>query len=301
MQAGGKMTKEHRVLIAGWYSFDTPHNTAGDLLAQQVAIKWMEAAGHAYRIAVATPQLENEVATESLFPDDYSAVVFVCGPITNGHVKPFINKFPLAKKIALNVSVIETADLSNDFDVIIARDSATEARPDISLATTPERAPVVGLIYVGKQKEYPTQQHQQVEELVDKVLTKLGAARVMIDTKIPNNEYGLQSIAQIESVMSRMDAVVTTRLHGSVLTLLNGVPVVAIDSVPEGAKVSRQMAAIGWPLAYKIGELDEAKLEQAIRVALSGGSKAEVVETIHRASTKLEDIRKQFIRALEES
>ena len=218
--------------------------------------------------------------------------------LTNGHVKPLMKPFSSIKKVALNVSVVETSDLSEDFDVIIARDSMVDARPDISLATTPEKVPVIGLIYVGKQKEYPTQQHERVEELVDTVLAKLGAARVMIDTKIPHNEYGLQSIAQIESVMSHMDLVITTRLHGSVLTLLNGVPVVAIDSVPEGAKVSRQMAAIGWPLVYRVSDLDETKLEQAIRNALSKNMKARVDQTITKAHVKLEEIKKQFINSL---
>ena len=40
----------------------------------------------------------------------------------------------------------------------------------------------------------------------------------------------------------------TTRLHGLVLALKNGVPAVAIDTVAGGAKVARQADALGWPV-----------------------------------------------------
>ena len=42
--------------------------------------------------------------------------------------------------------------------------------------------------------------------------------------------------------------VVTTRLHGLVLALKNGIPALAIDTVAGGAKVARQAGALGWPV-----------------------------------------------------
>jgi len=42
--------------------------------------------------------------------------------------------------------------------------------------------------------------------------------------------------------------VVTTRLHGLVLGLKQGVPVLAVDPVAGGAKVAAQAAAWGWPV-----------------------------------------------------
>lgn len=290
--------KNRRIAVSGWFSFDLPHNTAGDLLAQQSAIVWAQQAGYTCDVAVTHPKLPHEIATDQLKPDDYDAIVFVCGPLTESHILPFIRRFTGIKRIALNVSVVDTSNLANEFDVIIPRDTPTQTNPDISLATEASSAPVIGLIYVGKQREYPTQKHDTVEQLVAKVIKKLGAATVMIDTKLPHNQYGLSSIAQVESVIRHMDAVITTRLHGSVLSLRNGVPPVVIDPVPEGAKVIRQMKALGWPLAYTISDVTEDTLEQAIQDALGQASRNKAAEVIGTAQRKLENIKTRFIEAL---
>lgn len=47
----------------------------------------------------------------------------------------------------------------------------------------------------------------------------------------------------------RMDAVVTTRLHGMVFALKN-VPALAVDPIRGGAKILRQAEAIGWPVVF---------------------------------------------------
>ena len=56
-------------------------------------------------------------------------------------------------------------------------------------------------------------------------------AVVAIDTRLDANRTGLRTPAQVESLIARTDVVVTTRLHGLVLALKNGVPAVAIDTV----------------------------------------------------------------------
>lgn len=291
-------TKRRRIVISGWFSFDLPHNTAGDLLAKQSAVDWARKAGYECKIAVARPQNEDEVATETLEPSDYDAIVFVCGPLTESHILPFIQKFAGIKRIALNVSVVATSDLSKEFDVIIPRDAPDGTNPDISLATQSAPVPVIGIIYVGRQREYPTQQHEAVEKMVAAVVQKIGAAMVPIDTKLPHNEYGLSSISQVESVIKHMDLVITTRLHGSVLSLRNGVPPVVIDPVPEGAKVSRQMAELGWPLTFKAASFTEDELEAAIRTALKPETKALVAQVIARATNKLQTIETLFTESL---
>ncbi len=45
-----------------------------------------------------------------------------------------------------------------------------------------------------------------------------------------------------------MDIVVTTRLHGMVLALKNGVPAIAVDPIVGGAKITQQARAINWPI-----------------------------------------------------
>ncbi len=289
---------KHRILIAGWFSFNLPHNTAGDLLAKQSAITWATKAGFVCDIAVAQPSAPEEVETDTVSPNQYDSIVFVCGPLTESHILPFIKRFSGIRRIALNVSIVETSDLSKEFDVIIPRDSGAIIRPDISLATPSLAVPVIGLIYVGRQREYPTQQHDRVEQIVEEVVGKLGAATVRIDTKLPHNKYGLLSIAQVESVIRHMDITITTRLHGSILSLRNGTPPVVIDPVPEGAKVIRQMRALNWPLAYTIGELSSTQLETAIRRALEEKTRNLIPEIMNRATAELREIEATFIKAL---
>jgi hypothetical protein len=290
--------RKRRIIISGWFSFNLPHNTAGDLLAQQSAVAWATEAGYECFVAVACPKEVHEVATESLRAKDYDAVVFVCGPLTESHISSFMQKFSDIKRIALNVSIVATSNLSKEFDVIIPRDTPIQTNPDISLATPTQIVPVAGLIYVGRQREYPTQQHDAVEILVQKVVQKIGLATVGIDTKLPHNQYGLSSIAQVESVIRHMDIVITTRLHGSVLSLRNGVPPVVIDPVPEGAKVIRQMKALKWPLAYTIGNLTEQQLEAAIQSALAKQSRNKATEVITKAQQELDGVKALFIEAL---
>lgn len=50
------------------------------------------------------------------------------------------------------------------------------------------------------------------------------------------NKGGLRSQDIIMSLISPMDLVITTRLHGTVLAIKNGVPAIPIDPVSGGAK-----------------------------------------------------------------
>ncbi len=52
---------------------------------------------------------------------------------------------------------------------------------------------------------------------------------------------------QLDSLVQRLDAVVTTRLHGLVLALRHGVPALAVDPVAGAGKVSAQAHAWQWP------------------------------------------------------
>ena len=64
----------------------------------------------------------------------------------------------------------------------------------------------------------------------------------------------------------------TTRLHGLVLALKNGVPVVAIDPEAGGAKLARQAKTIGWPVCFIADELDSRALEDALDYCLTDGA-----------------------------
>ncbi|MFC9926469.1 polysaccharide pyruvyl transferase family protein [Streptomyces sp. NPDC127190] len=69
--------------------------------------------------------------------------------------------------------------------------------------------------------------------------------------------------------MSRFDVVVTTRLHGLVLALRTGTPVIAVDPVAGGAKVGAQARTLGRPALVEAGALDEEVLDHWWEWALS--------------------------------
>lgn len=63
-------------------------------------------------------------------------------------------------------------------------------------------------------------------------------------------------------MLSRLDLVVTDRLHGMVLALRAGLPALAVDPVEGGAKVTAQARACGWPALVSAERLDERVLDQ---------------------------------------
>jgi hypothetical protein len=54
-------------------------------------------------------------------------------------------------------------------------------------------------------------------------------------------------------VISRLDLVITMRMHGLVLALKHGVPALAVDPVAGGAKVTAQAQAWHWPAVVTPG------------------------------------------------
>jgi hypothetical protein len=60
---------------------------------------------------------------------------------------------------------------------------------------------------------------------------------------------------QFQSLLARLDILVSTRLHGLVLGLRAGVPVLAVDPVAGGGKVSAQARALGWPAVVSADEV----------------------------------------------
>ena len=64
-----------KILLAGWFSFDDGHATAGDVLAREVVMRWLDAGGWRYDVAAAEP-FRGDVRWELVGRDDYDAVLF---------------------------------------------------------------------------------------------------------------------------------------------------------------------------------------------------------------------------------
>src|SRR5262245_1059868 len=121
--------KAMRVLVAGWFSFEQMGATAGDLMARDVACEWIARAGLQHDVAHATP-FSGGVRWEEVDPQNYSHVVFVCGPFGNGPpVTEFLERFAGRRLIGLDLSMLQNLTEWNPFDLLLERDSSARSHP----------------------------------------------------------------------------------------------------------------------------------------------------------------------------
>lgn len=247
-------------------------------MVREVAVEWFTDAGYDCDVAH-SEAFAGGVDWSVADPRDYAVVAFVCGPLGDGEpASDFLRRFRDVPLVGLNLSMLQPLTEWNPFDKLIERDSSRTSRPDMSFAHASTPAPVIGLVLVHRQREYPGALHAEVEDVVASVLASREVAVVRIDTCFdPANTTGLRTPAEVESVIARMDAVITTRLHGMVLALKNGVPALALDPVPGGAKIRRQADAIAWPQVLTADEVDEA--EVAARLAWCLGPEGRAAAT----------------------
>jgi hypothetical protein len=288
-----------KALVAGWFSWERYGATAGDLMACEVACDWLREAGLPFDVALAPP-FTGGVDWRAADPGRYSHLVFVCGPCGNGPpLADFLDRFGHCYRVGLDLSMLQSVAEWNPFDLLLERDSDRAARPDVSLLCRQGLVPVLGVCLVHRQKEYGARgRHREADEAIRRVLASREAAVVPIDTRLDENGTGLRSPREVESLIARMDAVLTTRLHGTVLALKNGVPALAIDPVAGGAKVKRQADALGWPVVFTADALDERPLQEALDYCLTDAARAQARECAERAAGALLKTRDDFLAAL---
>jgi hypothetical protein len=114
---------------------------------------------------------------------------------------------------------------------------------------------------------------EESNQAVLRLLQDRDVAVVPFDTRINSPRGVLRTPNQVEALVSRMDVVITTRLHGLVLALRNDVPVIAIDPVPGGYKILPQAERIGWPKAFDVKVVDDRTLADALEWCLTGDAK----------------------------
>lgn len=286
-----------RALLAGWFSFEQMGATAGDLYARDLVAEWLRGAGVAHDVAVAAP-FSGGVDWQRIDPAAYSHVVFVCGPFGNGWpITEFLPRFAGCRLVGVNLTMLEPLEAWNPFDLLLERDSSRCARPDITFLSQQPAVPVVGVVLVHPQKEYGARAlHGQANAAVQRLLDKREAAAVPIDTRLDENSAGLRTPREVESLIARMDVVVTTRLHGTVLALKNGVPVVAIDPIAGGAKIKRQAETVGWPYVFTADALTDEALAAAFDACLTADARRQAEACGRQARELLADLRASFLR-----
>lgn len=290
-----------RVLVVGWFSYELHGATAGDLLARDLVRRWLSEAGVPHDVVTATP-FEAGLRWGDVDALAYSDVVFVCGPFGNGPpIVELLDRFEHCRLHGINLTMLQPLEEWNPFWSLLERDSSRAAQPDLVFLTNEPQVPVVGLVLVHQQQEYASRaRHRRVDALVRSVLETKGWVVVPIDTRLDVNSTGLATPAQVESLIARMDVVVTTRLHGTVLALKNGVPVVPIDPVAGGAKVTDQVRAIGWPMLLSAEALDPAALSRALDQCFEPDMRERASACARQAQTALRSVRSRFLSGLME-
>ena len=278
-----------KALLVGWFSLPFGGATAGDLASLGVVRRWLSGAGWDHDVALGEP-LEGGLDWRGASPEAYSHVIHVCGPVGRQmEVAQILERFEDCTIVAVNVSVVGE---DGAFAKVIARDG----RADLAFLAEPQRVPVVGLAFVHPQAEYSGGRHAEVEAAVGALLAERACASVPIDTKLDLNAGGLRTVAEVESLIARMDAVVTTRLHGLVFALRSGVPALAIDPISGGAKVASQANAVGWPALLLPDQLD--RLGELFDWCLTDEAGGRARECAEAARGDAERIRGELLEAL---
>jgi polysaccharide pyruvyl transferase len=289
-----------KLLVAGWFSFEQMGASAGDLLARDLLCDWLGSEGYNYDIAVASP-FKNGISWKSADPLDYTAVIFVCGPFGNGPpLTDFFPHFAGIPLIGINLTMLQDLKEWNPFDLLLERDSSEMSRPDLVFLAERSKVPVVGLILVHKQEEYGNRgMHVAAEEALKELIDSREMAVVPIDTRLDINASGLRTSAEVESLIGRMDLVITTRLHGMVLAIKNGVPPLVVDPIGGGAKIIRQARAIKWPVVITADSLDKEKLQLALDFCLSPEGRKRTLEARNYATKSLFNMREHLLQSIE--
>jgi hypothetical protein len=231
-----------KTLVVGWFSWPDNNATFGDVQAMEVVTKWLSGEGFDYDVAGNEFNGVEGLPIDGVDPSNYDSFIFVCGPWW-GH--PLLEKFSSCFRIGIDISVYCE---NHGFSLLLARDSSTVKNPDLVFEARSDEVQVVGLALVHPQSEYgDRQRHSQVEEAVLAYLESEGAAVIRLDTKTKDNNAGISTVSQLEALIRRCDVVISSRLHGMVYSLKNNTPVLAIDCVAGGAKVTAQAQALKWP------------------------------------------------------
>jgi hypothetical protein len=284
-----------RILVAGWFSFEHGTATAGDVLARDLVCEWLGQVGHAYDVATAAP-FTGGVDIQTVDPERYTHLVFVCGPFERGRLeRVLLSRFWSCRLIGLDLSMQVPLGDWNPFDLLIERDSSRAAHPDLVFATRQALPPVVGVCLV---EPYPAGATDVTDPAVRRLTASRAMAVVEIDTRLDRNTTGFRTPGEVEAIVARLDVMITTRLHGMVLALKNGVPAIVIDPERGGNKLRRQAAVIEWPVIFDAGALTDAALGDAFGYCLRGEAREAARRCSERAAAAVHRLGEAMLAAL---
>jgi hypothetical protein len=295
------MNNKPKALIAGHFSTRNNNSaTFGDLEAMKVVERWLSESSIPHDTAIAAQyQQDYGVDISTVDPNDYDVFIFVCGPWLPVF-KYVWQRFPHCLKVGIDLSA--KPGHNHGFDVLIPRDRLDVCNPDLVFATEPVTTPLVGIITIAKQKEYSRRQrHRRSIETIKGFCNTVDYDFIGLSTMCYQNPGALDNARQFENMLRRLDLVITNRLHGLVFSIKNRVPVIAIDSVAGGAKVTAQAKAVDWPLIFNGDTVQVEDIERAAIECLDGSMRDHLEHANNIASKQLLPIKHQFIKSLNPS
>ncbi|MPY85267.1 MAG: polysaccharide pyruvyl transferase family protein [Actinophytocola sp.] len=257
-----------RVLVTGWPSFLHGEATAGDVLSMRRVRDALDAIGIACDTVWSHGFLPGAAGLDDVDPSSYSHLVFACGPVTGSQVAELHERFPCCYRIAVGVSVIDPAcPAASGFHRILPRDGGAACAPDLADPTTARPVPVAGVVLAPGQREYGSHgRHEDVHRVLGDWLGTLDCALLELDSRLDTTDWRHCSTPdQFAAVLSRLDVVITTRLHGLVLAVRSGVPAIAVDPIDGGGKVTAQARALSWPAILAADEVCPERLDAWFR------------------------------------
>ncbi|TDC93416.1 polysaccharide pyruvyl transferase family protein [Saccharopolyspora aridisoli] len=255
-----------RALVTGWASFLHGEATAGDVASLHRVATRLTADGIEHEIVLSPEFAPGATHFDDVDPDDYTHVIFCCGPVHGWQVEELHSRYSRCTRIAVGVSVIDPGSpATKGFHTLLPRDGpGLRASTDLAAGLDPSGVPVVGAVLAPAQPEYGDRaRHDETHEVLQRWLAGVDAARIPLDTRLARGDWRLCSSPEaFAALVRRTDVLVTTRLHGLVVALSAGVPALAVDPVSGGGKVTAQAHAQDWPAVIGADELTDAELDR---------------------------------------
>jgi hypothetical protein len=276
------------VAVLWWGSYEYGEVTVGDLMSVSALCAALARRGVSFDVVQdrkrchrpAVPGFEDrDAAWAEVDPTGYRAALFVCGPLPTewpeGRAR--LTAFSAARRVAVGGTLTRPEALPaalDTFHEIFCRDGFERAWMDLSpacdwpVAPAPDRAGL-GLCWRGYEGFYAGRGcgDRLVAETTALAAHRLGLPTRPIGTDILADG---PEPAALDAQFGRVEAVVTTRLHGSLLSLRHGTPWIAIDQIVGGAKVRAMGAQLGWPDTWAVEALRLDALEAALAELIAG-------------------------------
>jgi hypothetical protein len=289
------MTTKKKALIMGAFSDIGKNSTFGDIQAMEVLCSWLNEIQVEFDVL---DKVSSKKKNISIDPYKYDILIYVCGPFgRNTYCKNFSHCLKIGIDVSIEKNESHYIDSYKCLDFIIPRDSITVKNPEFVFKASSPDVAVVGLALVHGQGDKERSRHQQIEAVVKKYFKNNGYAIIKLDTLITTpirkNQTNISSVSQFEALVRRCDFIISSRLHGLVYGLKNNIPVIAIDPISGGGKLTKQAQAINWPIIINGDTVSEEKIKDAEKEIIN--IKNTIPQIKDFADKRLDEIKKGLI------